>query len=265
VDTVRFELALACGLLVATTAYAAGPVATTVVLPAIGTVPSGVAERLTQIRPDFDSKDLRFTVRFGRVLASLKSRPESSTVLSVQLDLVPGPSFAISDTVVNALAAVSGQLQVGEGDGASQWRIEQFNFLNQAPRSYYDPKKQTLSLILPVVIVGGETRANAVLLVQGSLRGPDLRLDSFRFGMTELIKKAFPSSTSVRELLGLPESQADKEAQLDRVRACCQGAWCAECAIACPPGGCSYVCQVCTPNACYDDCGAGAPECCFGS
>jgi hypothetical protein len=264
-NTARSGFTLACGLLVATTAYAAGPVETSVVLPAIGAVPSGVAERLTQIRPDFDCTDLRFTVKFGRVLASLKSRPDSSTPLSVQLDLVPGPSFAISDTIVNALAAVSGQLQVGEGAGAAQLRIEQFNFLNQAPRSYYDPKKQSLSLILPVVIVEGETRANTVLLVQGSLRGTDLRLDGFRFGMTELIEKAFPSSTSVRDLLGLPEGKADKEAHLDRLRACCQGAWCAQCTIACPPGGCSYVCEVCTPNACNDDCGAGAPECCFGT
>lgn len=261
--TVKTALVHLCIVVVAVSAHGAESIETSLATPVEERIPVPVVERLTLLRPDFNCGDLRLSVKLDRVNVGTGVESVRSTPLSVRLDVTPGPSFLVAGTVVNALASVRGDMRVGAGRGQGQWEIRQFNFLNQAPRSHYEPAAQSLALVLPVALVRDDVRVNTVLLVQGSLVGATVRWERFRFGMSKLVAAAFPRSPGVGEALGLPVMVDEKEPVAGSMSACCQGAWCAQCANACSAGGCSYVCDVCTPNACDNDCAAGGPNCCF--
>ncbi|MGC8915485.1 MAG: carboxypeptidase-like regulatory domain-containing protein [Thermoanaerobaculum sp.] len=210
---------------------------------------------LGEVRPFFECGNKHFALELD-VASPEEGAYSLGVVRSLRLKLFRGPSFLVGEWVVSVFASIRGEGSTRDG---KRFKVSQWNFANQMPRSFYRKGSSKLWLRLPIRVELENAKGYGLLLLEGEVADGDVNWSGARFALDPMLENEGLSLASEMFRARRPSVRAAKNE-----RACCQGAWCASCTDACSAGGCSYVCEVCFPEACGDDCTAGMPDCCFG-
>lgn len=234
-----------------------------------------VLRRLIEVVPEFPR-----TGCSGGSLVARVSLPAGSLEVgdgrvnqpvTIALEVQAGPSFRLGETVINWILAARGSLTLGRGEQSRRLEIASYPFGVMATLARYVPAEQRLVLQLPVQLQqGDEALGHGVLILKGEYREGAVAWRWAGFLFEELVRRHFPSTVPVRQLLGLPAAEAGR-ASGATVKACCSSTACCFCRNTnrCARGDGGLFCPECVLTAC-DDCSqaechdANCPGCDLG-
>lgn len=158
---------------------------------------------LTEVNPFFDPSRPSLKVTLGHS-AILRTEPPAAAPAALELDIVLGPAFTVGNGwVVNALAAVSGQLTVGVEPREVRWRVVQWNVLNQSARTNYEPLTGAISLYLPLAFLDDEEgrQLHGFLVLAGHASEGTIAWSSGRFAFDAVVRAAIAPTARSGTLL----------------------------------------------------------------
>lgn len=229
-------------------------------------VEEDILDRLTKVVPEVASPSPSLSVDLGQSSLAFARMEFPTWPVSLQLDILLGPSVSVNGWVENFLSRVTGKLIV-HGDEETVWSIKVANFASFTPVALYDPETGLISIRVPVALTQeNSSRAIHTNLVASFLVQDDVLVNQ-QIGLTlaDFMEPYFADAISLEELL--PKKmralarRAEAEQQQEKFLGCCQDSndRCVLSEVRCHLADCGPYCDYCTrflfpcscPNTCY--------------